>query len=96
MTNSPAGLRALIQVVADQRLAPRGGGEEPLGGPQHPAAAIGVQEQRQQLRTVAQTVPAQRPIAERGDGESTVATEVDRPGSTGHRDRPDLLAPAIE
>src|SRR5262249_26691163 len=67
---------APVDVPANEFLSPRGGIVVARGGPQHPAFAVVVREEGEQLLAVAQTVPADGAVAKGGHGDLTVSRDV--------------------
>ncbi len=86
----------VVDVPADQVLAVDRGIVVPARRPQDPALAVGAGEEGEQLGAVDGAVPADRAVAEGGEGEAAVGGEVDRPGGAGDRILPALRAVAAE
>ncbi len=63
---------ASIHVPADQGLAAGGGVPVAARGPHHPAAAVLVREEGEELLAVGGAVPADRAVAVGGEGEAAV------------------------
>src|SRR5262245_2108843 len=81
---------------AEQVFGPRRGVVVARGRPQHPALAVAMRKQGQQLLTVPQTIPADRAVAQGRCCDLTVAGDVDAPRASRDRDVPLLGSLAVE
>ena len=87
---------AAVHLPADQVLAAGRGHVVALGRPGHPALAVRVGVEGEQLRAVAEPVPADRAVAVGRHDQPPVAAHVHRPGGAGHGPPPQLLAGLVE
>src|SRR6185437_13653319 len=92
---------AVVELVANQRLAAGLARlvavvEEALGDPDDPAAVLRRDEKAHDLPPVIGGVPADRPVAQRGDDIAPVAAGIDAPGGRRDDAAPHLAARTFE